>query len=47
MVETKEKGGYDNGRMSQASLLDMVPTIAGVMGISNAPEWEGSSMINQ
>ncbi len=52
MVETDEKGGHDNGWMSEpgrklydASTLDLAPTIADVMGVPKAPEWEGKSLV--
>ena len=32
--------------LSGASLLDLAPTIAGVMSIPTVPEWEGRSIVN-
>lgn len=32
--------------LKDVSLLDVAPTIADVMGIAKAPEWEGKSLVN-
>ena len=32
--------------LKDVSLLDIAPTIADVMGIAKAPEWEGKSLVN-
>lgn len=33
--------------LGQISILDIAPTIADVMGITKAPEWEGKSVVNR
>jgi arylsulfatase A-like enzyme len=33
--------------LEESSILDIAPTIADVMGIFPAPEWEGKSLVNQ
>ena len=33
--------------IKEASLLDIAPTIAAIMGISTEPEWKGRSLINR
>lgn len=34
-------------KIEHRSILDITPTIADIMGVSHAPEWEGSSLITQ
>ena len=34
-------------KLENASILDLAPTIAAVMGIPSDPDWEGKSLINR
>lgn len=33
--------------ITEASLLDIAPTVCDIMGIGSDPEWEGRSLINK
>ena len=46
MVETDEKGGHDNGWMSDV-YLDIAPTIDDIIGVTPAKEWEEKSLVSE